>query len=300
MRPKGRPDGESAPKRAGAKGPPAARKGPSLRIALLWTAALVALAVTLFPFYWMLNTSLKPASEVFASPPTFVSAQWSLAAYRTIFETRAIGRYFVNSMIVAVGSTALSVVLASLAAYGLTRFFPRGATPFVMFLLFTKMLPETLLIIPYFQLMSSVGLINSFAALILAYSSFALPFSVWMLIGFFRSIPREVDEAATMDGASILQTFWRVVLPLARPGLVAVALFTFLIAWNSYVWALVLTTDASMFVLSVGIANMVGEYRVQWNELMAAAVVAAVPVMVLFAFLERHLVDAITAGAVKG
>ncbi|MET0731432.1 MAG: carbohydrate ABC transporter permease [Casimicrobiaceae bacterium] len=275
------------------------RRAPG-RTALLWAIALVAAAVMIFPFYWMLNTSLKPTPEVFASPPTFVSSQWSLDAYRTIFATRSIGRYFVNSVIVAVGATALSVVLASLAAYGLTRFFPRGATPFVMFLLFTKMLPETLLIIPYFQLMSDVGLLNTHLALILAYSSFALPFSVWMLIGFFRSIPREIDEAARMDGASVLQAFVRVILPLARPGLVAVALFTFLIAWNSYVWALVLTTDASMFVLSVGIANMVGEYRVQWNELMAASVIAALPVMVLYSLLERHLVSAITAGAVKG
>ena len=275
------------------------RRSPG-RADALWTIALAAAAVMVFPFYWMLNTSLKPASEIFASPPTFVSAQWSLDAYRTIFESRAIGRYFVNSLIVAIGSTALSVVLASLAAYGLTRFFPRGATPFVMFLLFTKMLPETLLIIPYFRLMSDLGLLNTYGALVLAYSSFALPFSVWMLIGFFRSIPRDIDEAAMIDGATYLQAFWRVILPLARPGLVAVALFTFLIAWNSYVWALVLTTDASMFVLSVGIANMVGEYRVQWNELMAASVVAALPVMVLYSLLERHLVNAITAGAVKG
>jgi ABC-type glycerol-3-phosphate transport system permease component len=272
----------------------------AMRQPLLWAVALVALAIVLFPFYWMINTSLKPASEVFASPPTFFSTHWSLDAYRAIFAMRPVGRYFVNSLVVALGATFVSVSLAALAAYGLTRFFPRGATPFVMFLLFTKMLPETLLIIPYFQLMSDLGLLDTYLALILAYSSFALPFSVWMLIGFFRSIPREIDEAALMDGATVLQTFRRVILPLARPGLAAVALFTFLLAWNSYVWALVLTTDSSMFVLSVGIANMVGEYRVQWNELMAAALVAALPVMVLYSLLERHLVDAITAGAVKG
>jgi ABC-type glycerol-3-phosphate transport system permease component len=265
-----------------------------------WTIALASLAIVIFPFYWMLNTSLKPTPEVFVSPPTFISAQWSFDAYANLIKTRPILRYFANSLVVAVGATGLSLVLSALAAYGFTRFFIRGATAFVIFLLFTKMLPETLLIIPYFQLMSSLGLINSYAALILAYSSFALPFSVWMLIGFFRTIPREIDEAAIMDGASRLEVFFRVILPLARPGLVAVALFTFLIAWNSYVWALVLTTDSSMYVLSVGIANLVGEYRVQWNELMAASVIAALPVMVLYAFLERHLVGAITAGAVKG
>lgn len=274
-------------------------RNPALTL-LLWIAILAAAAVTVFPFYWMLNTSLKPTSEVFLSPPTFVSREWTIAAYTNLLVERPFARYFLNSLVVSLGSTLLSVTLAALAAYGFTRFHIRGAGALIVFLLFTKMLPETLLIIPYFRLMSELGLINTYLALILAYSSFSLPFSVWMLIGFFRSIPREIDEAAIVDGASRLTSFFRVVLPLARPGLVAVALFTFLLSWNSYVWALVLTTDPTMFVLSVGIANMVGEYRVQWNELMAGAVIAAVPVMVLYALLERHLVSAITAGAVKG
>ncbi|MFM8680186.1 MAG: carbohydrate ABC transporter permease [Alphaproteobacteria bacterium] len=273
---------------------------PPMASAALALALGLAAAVTVFPFYWMLNTSLKPPHEVFLSPPAFASENWTLAAYDTLLRVRPFGRYFLNSLVVSAGSTLLSVVLAALAAYGFTRFHIRGAGALVVFLLFTKMLPETLLIIPYFRLMSELGLLNTHLALILAYSSFALPFSVWMLIGFFRSIPREIDEAAIVDGASRLSAFFRVILPLARPGLVAVALFTFLISWNAYVWALVLTTDPSMFVLSVGIANMVGEYRVQWNELMAAAMIAAAPVMVLYALLERHLVSAITAGAVKG
>lgn len=273
---------------------------PPLASAALALALGLAAAVTVFPFYWMLNTSLKPPHEVFLSPPAFASENWTLAAYDTLLRVRPFGRYFLNSLVVSGGSTLLSVVLAALAAYGFTRFHIRGAGALVVFLLFTKMLPETLLIIPYFRLMSELGLLNTHLALILAYSSFALPFSVWMLIGFFRSIPREIDEAAIVDGASRLSAFFRVILPLARPGLVAVALFTFLISWNAYVWALVLTTDPGMFVLSVGIANMVGEYRVQWNELMAAAMIAAAPVMVLYALLERHLVSAITAGAVKG
>lgn len=273
---------------------------PPLASAALALVLAIAAAVTLFPFYWMLNTSLKPPHEVFLSPPAFASENWTLAAYDTLLRVRPFGRYFLNSLIVSAGSTLLSVVLAALAAYGFTRFHIRGAGVLIVFLLFTKMLPETLLIIPYFRLMSELGLLNTHLALILAYSSFALPFSVWMLIGFFRSIPREIDEAAIVDGASRLAAFFRVILPLARPGLVAVALFTFLISWNAYVWALVLTTDPGMFVLSVGIANMVGEYRVQWNELMAAAMIAAAPVMVLYALLERHLVSAITAGAVKG
>jgi ABC-type glycerol-3-phosphate transport system permease component len=265
----------------------------------LWIALAVALVVVLFPLYWMVNTSLKPNEEIFQSPPSFVSAQWSLQAYGEVFRTRPIARYLLNSIIVSAGATILSVSLAALAAYGFTRFFVRGANAFLIFLLFTKMLPETLLVVPYFQLMSTLGLIDTYLALILAYSSFALPFSVWMLIGFFRTIPREIDEAAIIDGASRLETFWRVVLPLSRPGLAAVALFTFIIAWNSYVWALVLTTKPDMFVISVGVANLVGEYRVQWNELMAASVIGALPVVILYMFLNKHLVSAITAGAVK-
>jgi multiple sugar transport system permease protein len=267
---------------------------------LRWVVVLLALTVVLFPFYWMVNTSLKPAHEIFQTPPTFISPDWSFDAYRSLLETRPIFRYFMNSLIVAVSSTLLSVGLAAFAAYGFTRFFVQGELVFILFLLFTKMLPETLLVIPYFQIMADLGLINSYLALVLAYTSFALPFSIWMLIGFFRAIPRELDESAIIDGASRLQVFFQVMLPLARPGLVAVALFTFLIAWNSYVWALVLTTDQSRFVLSIGIANLMGEYRIDWNELMAATVIAALPVMALYAFLERHLVAGITAGAVKG
>jgi ABC-type glycerol-3-phosphate transport system permease component len=259
-----------------------------------------ALAVTLFPIYWMLVTSLKPGSEVFASPPQLLPVHWTLAAYGNIFVTRDIGRFVANSLIVSAGATIVSVVLASLAAYGFSRFRVRGAAAFIIALLFTKMLPETLLVVPYFQLMSWLGLINTHWALIIAYSSFALPFALWMLIGFFRSIPGELDEAAMIDGASRLQAFVRVILPMARQGLVAVGFFTFLAAWNSYLWALVLTTTPDMFVISVGVANMVGEYRVQWDELMAAAVIGTIPAVLLFAVFNRYLVSAVTAGAVKG
>lgn len=265
-----------------------------------WTVLLTALAIMLFPIYWMVNTALKPAAEVFQSPPGFFSANWSFDAFRSLFESRPIGRYFLNSFIVAGGTTLLSLVLASLAAYGLTRFPIRIEGLVILALLFIKMLPEALLVVPFYQLVADMRLLNSYLALILVYSSFALPFAVWMLIGFFRVIPRELDEAGIMDGATRLQTFRLVVLPLARPGIVAVAMFTFLTAWNAYLWALVLTTDPDMYVLPVGIATMKGEYQVQWNELMAAAVVAVVPVLAIYSVLERHLVAGITAGAVKG
>ena len=276
-----------------------------MKAALFWKAAMwlmvfVAVVIVLFPFYWMINTSLKPASEIFQSPPSFFSLNWTLQPYLEIWSSRPIARYFLNSLIVSGGATLLAMILSALAAYGFSRFYLRWENLLIILLLFTQMLPGTLLIIPYFQLMAEAGLINNYLSLILAYVSFALPFSTWMLIGFFRSIPRDLDEAAMVDGCGRIETFWRVVLPLSLPGLVAVAIFTFLLAWNAYVWALVLTTNPRMFVLPVGIANMMGEYQVQWNEMMAASVLATLPVVVLYIFLEKYLVAGITAGAVKG
>lgn len=273
---------------------------PSLGKFLTGTVLVIALVIMLFPIYWMVNTALKPSGEVFQFPPSFFSTNWSLDAFYNLFATRPIGRYFLNSLIVAGGTTLLSLALASLAAYGLTRFPIRIEPLIILSLLFIKMLPEALLVVPFYQLIADFRMLNSFLSLILVYSSFALPFAVWMLIGFFRVIPRELDEAGIMDGASRIQTFWLVIMPLARPGMVAVAMFTFLTAWNAYLWALVLTTDPSMYVLPVGIATLKGEYQVQWNELMAAAVIAVVPVLAIYSILERYLVAGITAGAVKG
>src|SRR3546814_596446 len=194
----------------------------------------------------MVNTALKPPGEVFQSPPTFFSWNWSFEAFVNLVTERPIARYFMNSLVVAGGTTLLSLVLASFAAYGLTRFPVRIEALVILALLFIKMLPEALLVVPFYELIADMGLLNTYVALILVYTSFSLPFAVWMLIGFFRVIPRELDEAGIMDGASRLQTFRLIVLPLARPGIVAVAMFTFLIAWNAYLWALVLTTTPSI------------------------------------------------------
>ena len=272
----------------------------TLRTLIKWVAVLCALVIMLFPIYWMILTSLKPSGEVFQSPPSFWSSNLSFDAYWSLFESRPIGRYFFNSVIVAGGTTALSLVLASLAAYGMTRFHVRIAPLIILGLLFIKMLPEALLVVPFFQLIADLNMLNSYPSLILVYTSFSLPFAVWMLIGFFRVIPREIDEAGIMDGANRFQTFWMIVLPMVRPGIAAVSMFTFLVAWNAYLWSLVLSTDPDMYVLPVGIATMKGEYQVQWNEMMAAAVIAVLPVLAIYSIFERHLVAGITAGAVKG
>ena len=262
--------------------------------------AVAALVVMLFPAFWMVVTSLKPASEVFREPPRFLPQVPTLQAYASVFATRPIGSYLLNTLIASVGSTCIALTLGALAAYGFSRFTIRAGGVLLVAVLAIRMVPDTLLIVPFFRLFSALGLIDTHLALVLAYATVSLPFALWMLLAFMGAIPREIDEAAIVDGATRWQAFWRVILPLARPGLVAVGFFTFIAAWNSYLWALVLTQSPSMTVIAVGVARMVGEYRVQWNELMAASVIATVPTAVLFALFSRHLVDAITAGAVKG
>jgi len=266
----------------------------------VWIALAVSLAVALFPIYWMLNTSLKPSSEIFRSPPSFVSAQWSLEAYGEIFRTRPIARYLVNSLIVSAGATILSVVLASLAAYGFTRFFIRGANLFIIFLLFTKMLPETLLVVPYFQLMSTLGLINTYTALILAYSSFALPFSVWMLIGFFRTIPREIDEAARMDGCGPWRIYWRIMLPLSLPVMATASIFSFIWTYDNFLGPLIYLNDINLYTVPLALRAFVDSSGLSaWGQLFAMSTLSLVPLFIFFMFFQRLIIRGVATSAMK-
>ena len=254
----------------------------------------------LFPLAWMVSTSLKVFEETYVTPPTWWPAHPTLQAYGTIWSIQSFSTYFVNSSIVAVITTVVSLVLASLAGYGFSRFRFPGAGSLMGFILATQMFPGVLLVIPYFLMSSKAGFFNSYQILIIAYTSFALPFCVWMLKGFFDRVPRELDEAALIDGASRFGAFLRVSLPLAMPGIVATAIFSFLVAWNEFLFAVALTSSPQMYLLTVGIASNIGQFRIQWNDLMAGAVVATVPIILLYAVLERYLVEGLTAGAVKG
>ena len=208
-------------------------------------------------------------------------------------------RQFLNSAIVSVSTAVFSVVLAAFAGYGLSRFRFAGARLMETFILMTQMFPGVLLVIPYFILISRVGLFNTYPALIIAYTSFALPFSTWMLKGFFESVPRELDEAAMVDGCSRFQAFTSVVVPVSLPGIVATIIFSFILAWNEFLFALVLTSSDSMYPVTVGIASFIGQWRIAYETMMAASVVATVPTIVLYMCLEKHLVQGLTAGAVK-
>ena len=271
---------------------------------VLWLAAVyAALAVVnlfvLFPLYSMVATSLKPASATMTVPVQWWPAAPTVDAYVAIWLGRPYGRYFLNSLAVASATTLVSIGLAALAGYGFSRYRFRGASGLLMAMVGTQMIPSILLLITYFKVVSWFGLYNTLTALVLAYTSFVLPFTTWLMKGYFDGVPIELDEAALIDGCSPLSTFARVILPVALPGITATSIYAFLLAWNEFIFAYVLTDSGEKYTISVGIAHLFGEYSVAWNELMAAGLVAAVPPIVLYLFTSRFLVSGLTAGALK-
>jgi ABC-type glycerol-3-phosphate transport system permease component len=271
-----------------------------LKAASLYLILIAVTVAVLFPLVWMLSTSFKTEPETFQLPPTWIPQAPTAQAFVTIWKLKNFGRYFLNTAVVSVAATGLSLLLSVPASYAFARFRFRGANLLLSLILITQMLPSVLLVVPYFTLMRVLGLLNTHLALILAYASFSLPFCIWMLRGFFAGIPKELDEAAMVDGCSRLQAVIKVIMPLAVPGLAATSLFTFLLAWNHYLFALSLATTDTMYTVSVGLGAMMGEFRIAWNELMAAALVATVPTLIVYTFLERYFVQGLTGGAVKG
>jgi ABC-type glycerol-3-phosphate transport system permease component len=256
--------------------------------------------IILFPLVWILSTSLKGEAEVYRWPPTLIPESPSFDAYSKIWALKSFSRFFWNSTVVSSISTFVSVLLACLAGYGFSRFRFSGSGFLQFLFLVTQMVPAILLLLPYFILMKQLSLLNTYTSLILAYTSFSLPFCTWMLKGFFDSIPTELDDAAMIDGCSRIHVLIRVVMPLALPGVAATAVFSFLVAWNHYLFAMGLATDPEMYTLPVGISSAMGEFRIQWNELMAGAVIATLPAVLVYSYLERYFVQGLTAGAVKG
>lgn len=267
---------------------------------MLCALALAALLVfVLFPLFWVISTALKGKAETFASPPTFIPRLPTLENFISIWKTRNFLTYYRNSIFVSVSTTAVCLTLANLAAYGFSRFRMRFGHLLLMFILVSQMIPGVLFVIPYFIMMGKIGLINSHIALIVAHTSFALPFTTWMLHGYYNSIPRSLDEAGLIDGCTNVQVFTRVVLPLTMPGNVATLIFAFMQSWNEYLFSVSLVTVDRMYTVPVGIAMFMGEYQTQWNELMTASLVASLPVILLYLLVDKHLIGGLTAGSVR-
>lgn len=268
------------------------------KYALLIGAVIAAVV----PVYWMLTISLKTEVDQFASPPKWFNFAPTLAHYSDAFSTRSFGRYLITSAIVATVSTACAMVLGTMAAYGLSRFRLRGqlGRRISLWILSTRMFPPIVTAVPLFLMMRDLRLINTISSLVIVYTALNLPFVVWMMRGFFKELPRELEEAAMVDGDSRIGALVRIILPLAAPGLAATAVFCLIVSWNEFLLALVLTqTDAAM-TLPVGIAGRVTQYEIQWGVMSAAGVVALLPILVFALAVQRYLVRGLSLGAVKG
>lgn len=265
---------------------------------IIFIMGLFALLV-LIPFLWMFSTSLKPLPEVNQYPPKWVTPNMSLKPYGEMFTFLPFARYTVNSLIVALSATALTLIIGSLAGFAFSRFKFRGKELFLLVFLLSQMLPGASVIIPLFQLIRSLGLYDTYIGLILTHTAVLLPFVIWLLYGFFKTIPQEVEDAALIDGCSRMTALRKVLLPLALPGLGATALFAFLGSWNEFFFALILTTSDTARTIPVGIGLFVGEYRDVWNQMSAAAVFFSIPPLILFLMMQRTFVKGLSAGAIK-
>jgi multiple sugar transport system permease protein len=277
--------------------------GSGRRIAEVTTYATLVVfsAFCLFPFFWMLDTALKPPEEVRSANPTFWILRPTLENFHHVLTDGNFLIYFRNSVIVAGGSTLLALVVSVFCSYALSRFPREPASRAVGgALLLSQMIPGVLLLTPLYILMRQLGLLSTYRALIIVYCTFSIPLCVFMLKSFFDSIPRELEDASEMDGCSRLGFIYRVLLPLSAPGILATALFAFVTAWNEFMFGYVLINDESRRTLTPGIMIFKGPHLTDWGALMAASVLAVVPVALFFVYLQRFLVEGLSTGAVKG
>ncbi len=260
----------------------------------------VFLIIALFPFFWMLSSSFKSTTELFAAVPRLIPQHPSLENFRNVLEYTLFPQFFVNSFKIATIATLGSVVVSIYGAYAMSRFAFRGKYGYGLVLLVTQMLPGALLVIPLFMMIRRVGLFNTHTALVIAYMTFSLPFCIWMMRGYFDSIPAELEEAAMIDGASRLGALHTIVLPVSGPGIAAVAMFAFIRAWNDLIFALVLLQNRHLMTLPVGLASFMEEFSFRWDLLMAGSALTTVPMLIFFIFMQRFIVQGLTAGALKG
>jgi N,N'-diacetylchitobiose transport system permease protein len=269
------------------------------RIGVNGLGVVVAL-VMLFPVYWMVLTALKPGDEILTYTPRFVPSALSLDNFRQVMDSPHFWDAVRNSTVIALAVTVLALVFAFLAAVAIARFRFRGRRGFVFAILVVQMIPLNAMIIPIYLLLNSVDATNSIAGVILTYLTFVLPFTIWTLRGFVVNVPRELEEAAMVDGCTRVQAFRKIVLPLVFPGLVATSIYALIQSWNEYIMAYVLLSDQAKETLPVWLVSFITARGVNDGALMAGATLMSLPVVIFFALIQRHVTSGLTAGAVKG
>ena len=274
---------------------------PKLKKSLLyWLVLSPLMVVILFPFAVMFVTAVRPREELFVYPPRWTFSEFRWDNFVDMWEKTNFGGALLNSLYVSVAATALALVLSIPAAYALSRYRFRGKGVYRNFLLMTQMMSPIVLVLGLFGLMVQFGLVNNLNSLVLTYAAFNMAFTIWMLQSYFNTIPRELEEAAWMDGASHLVSLTKIFLPLAVPAMVVTSVFTFINSWNEFVLALTMIRSQDAYTLPVQIFSQVaGRYQVEWHHVMAATVLATVPVAIVFSWLQRYLIRGMALGAVK-
>jgi len=275
------------------------RWGNRVKGALFGISVSLIVIYALFPFVWSFISSITPLNELWTPTIHYWPRHPTFNNYKDLIRKTPFGTYFRNSAIVASLTTLASVIIATLAAYSLSRFKGRFSANFLRAMILFHMFPTVFMVIPIFLIMRTLHLVDTYAALVLAYTTFSLPFCIWMLKGYFDSIPCELEEAARVDGCTRAGALWRIIVPLSAPGVAATAIYTFIGAWNELLFAVMLTNSNSMRTLPVGIKMFIGEYTIEWGMLTAGGVLASIPVVIGFLFLQKYLVQGLTAGGVK-
>lgn len=262
--------------------------------------ALIVMAIfNLVPFFWMATSSLKTDYEVIDYPATILPREVTFGAYSRMWTQENFVQYFKNSLIVSLSTAAFSSLVGVFAGYGFSRFFFRGRNTLMTIFLASQMIPGVLLVGPYFKMLTYVDLYDTLLGLILSQITITLPFSIWMLKGYIDTVPIEIDQAAMVDGASRTRILLMVVLPNIMPGVVATIIFAFLLSWGDLLWALCLLSEKSKQTMTLGITQLVGQFRVQWSEIMAATMITTIVPATLYLMLQNYLVKGFTEGAVK-
>ena len=261
---------------------------------------LILLAiVAVFPLLWLLVSAFKSSSEMLNNPTKIWPIQWTLENFKTVLFTLKFTVNIRNSLIIAGSTTVVAIIISSLAAYGVVRFFPKLGNVMTKILVTTYMFPSIMLVIPYAVVMNVLHLTNSRVGLVLVYMSFSVPYAVWMLVGFFKTVPIDIEESGRIDGANRFQVFTRIVLPLVRPGIVSTAIYVFINAWNEFLYALLLVSSSTKTTLSVAVKTLEGADILNWGSMMAASAIVVLPSIIFFCMIQNKIAGGLADGAVK-
>lgn len=268
----------------------------------IWTYVILSITAVfiLFPVIWMISVSIRPNNQVFEYPASFIPTTFTLEAYVNVLTNSRYLKYFWNSYIIGVIVTIISTVFGIMAGYGLSRYQFQGKKAFSLFVVATQTIPKIALLIPFFIMMTRLQLYNTRIGLVITYTSFALPYAVVMMQGYFNSVSTELDEAAMIDGLSRFRTLWQIIVPVTIPAIISTMIYTFILSWNEFIFVMTLIQNDALRTIPVGIAMMKGETTYQWNMMMSMSIIGSIPVLVFYLIGQRYFMSGLSDGSVKG